>query len=480
MLILLKLLLKTTGLQYMETNTVAVIGPQVSSMAHIISHLANELHVPMMSFTALDPSLWSLQYPYFIQTAPNDLFQMTAIADMISYFGYREVIAIYTDDEQSRGSMIALGDKLEERRCRISYKALLSPETKATRSEIASELIKVSMMEPRVIVVHSYAVIGLQVFDLAHKLRMMEKGYVWIATAWLSTVLDSTPVSGKTLKSIQGALTLRPHTPDSKRKRAFLSRWSKISNGSIGLNPYGLYAYDTVWMIANAVKVFLDRGGEITFSNNSNLYGLGGGTLNLGALSTFDGGSQLLQIILQTNMTGLTGQIAFNADKSVIRPAFDILNVVDKGYKQIGYWSNYSGLSVDPPEVLYAKEPNRSSSNQQLDGVVWPGQTTVKPRGWVFPNNGKKLRIGVPNRVSYKAVVSKDENSSEIHGFCIDVFLAAIKLLPYAVPHRFILFGDGIKNPSYSELVRMITSNVSYSSILLVGNRKGCICIERF
>ncbi|KAL8027330.1 hypothetical protein ABFS82_14G085700 [Erythranthe guttata] len=461
------------GLQYMETNTVAIIGPQASGMAHILSHLANELHVPMMSFTALDPSLASLQYPYFIQTAPNDLFQMTAVADIISYFGYREVIALYTDDEQSRGSMIALGDKLEQRRCRISYKAVLSPEAKATRSEIANELLKVSMMESRVIVVHAFAVIGLQVFDLARKLRMMDKGYVWIATSWLSTVIDSTPVSA--YKSTQGVLTLRPHTPDSNRKRAFLSRWKKLSNGSIGLNPYGLYAYDTVWTIANAVANFLDNGGTISFSNNSNLIGLGGGNLNLGALSMFDEGSKLLRIILETNTTGLTGQIAFDSEKSVVRPSYDIINVVSKGgYKQIGYWSNYSGITVVPPEILYAKGLDRSNSNQRLDDVVWPGQTRVKPRGWVFPNNGRKLRIGIPNRVSYKAVVSKDENTSEIRGYCIDVFLAAIKLLPYAVPHKFVLFGDGHSNPSYSELVRMITSNVFdavVGDIAIVTNR---------
>ncbi|KAI3448384.1 hypothetical protein Pfo_005049 [Paulownia fortunei] len=462
------------GLQFMEAETVAIIGPQVSGMAHILSHLANELNVPMMSFTALDPSLQSLQYPYFIQTAPNDLFQMTAIADMISYFGYREVVAVYTDDEQSRGTMIALGDKLAERRCKISYKAVLSPEALATPNEITDKLVEVSMMESRVIIVHAYAVIGLRVFDLAYKLRMMERGYVWIATAWLSTVMDSTPDSVEDAKSIQGVLTLRPHTPDSKRKKAFLSRWNKLSNGSIGLNPYGLYAYDTVWMIANAVNVFLDHGGTISFSHNLNLNGLGGGTLNLGALSTFDGGSQLLHNILQTNMTGLTGQIAFDSDKSLIRPAYDILNVVAKGYKRIGYWSNYSGLSVVPPEILYTKEPNRSSSNQQLDRVVWPGQTTVKPRGWVFPRNGRQLRIGIPDRVSYKAFVSKDENTNQIHGYCIDVFLAAIKLLPYAVPYKFVLFGDRHKNPSYTELVSMITSNVFdavVGDIAIVTNR---------
>ncbi|KAG8364025.1 hypothetical protein BUALT_Bualt19G0083300 [Buddleja alternifolia] len=462
------------GLQYMETKTVAIIGPQVSGMAHVLSHLANELHVPMLSFTALDPSLSSLQYPYFIQTAPNYLFQMTAIADMVSYYGYREVVAVYTDDEESRGSIIALGNKLAERRCEISYKAVLSPESLTTREEIMNELVKVSMMESRVIVVHAFSVVGLRVFEMARKLRMMEEGYVWFATTWLSTMLDSTPGDIKDAKSIQGVLTFRPHAPVSKKREAFTSRWNKLSNGSIGLNPYGLYAYDTVWMIANAVKVFLDSGGKISFSEDSNLNGLAGGALNFSSLSTFNQGSRLLRNILHTNMTGLTGQIAFDSDKSVRHPSYDILNVMGKGYKQIGYWSNYSGLSVVPPEILYTKAPNRSSSNQQLDHVVWPGQTTVKPRGWVFPHNGRKLRIGVPYRVSYKAFVSKDEKTNEIHGFCIDIFLAAINLLPYAVPHKFILFGDRHKNPGYTELISMITSNVFdavVGDIAIVPNR---------
>uniref|UniRef100_A0A0V0GMA1 Putative ovule protein n=1 Tax=Solanum chacoense TaxID=4108 RepID=A0A0V0GMA1_SOLCH len=51
---------------------------------------------------SLDPTLSPLQYPYFIQTAPNDLFLMTAVADMISYFQYKEVVAIFSDDDQGK------------------------------------------------------------------------------------------------------------------------------------------------------------------------------------------------------------------------------------------------------------------------------------------------------------------------------------------------------------------------------------------
>ncbi|XP_021275405.1 glutamate receptor 3.2 isoform X3 [Herrania umbratica] len=463
------------ALQFMETDKVAIIGPQNSVMAHVLSHLVNELHVPLLSFTALDPSLSPLQYPFFVQTAPNDLFQMIAIAEMVSYFGWADVIALFSDDDQSRNGIITLGDKLSERRCRISYKGALSPDPTATRSEVSRELAKIQMMESRVIVLHTFSKTGLLVFDVAKSLGMMGKEYVWITSSWLSTVLDSTsPLKSETANSIRGALTLRPHTPDSKRKRNFMSRWNQLSNGSIGFNPYGLYAYDTVWMIARAVKLLLDQGGTLSFSNDTRLNGLSGRTLNLSALNTFDGGKQLLKNILETNTTGLTGPMQFNQERSLINPSFDIINAIETGNQLIGYWSNYSGLSIVSPETLYGKKPNRSSSNQQLDSVVWPGGETTKPRGWVFPNNGRELRIGIPKRVSYRDFVLLVNGTDNVEGYCIDVFLAAIRLLPYAVPYRFIPFGDGHKNPSYYELVSEVSAGVFdgvVGDIAIVTNR---------
>ncbi|KAI6700943.1 hypothetical protein NL676_015267 [Syzygium grande] len=463
------------ALQFMETDTVAIIGPQNSGMAHILSHLANELHVPMLSFTALDPTLSPLQYPYFVQTAPSDLFQMIAVADMISYYGWREVVTIFSDDDHNRNGITVLGDQLAERRCKITYKAALPPDPTATENDVIDELNKIKLMESRVIVLHTFTKTGLLVFDVAKSLGMMDSGYVWFATSWLSSVLDSdSSLPSKDAHSIQGVLALRLHTPDSKRKADFSARWKSLSNGTIGLNPYGLYAYDTVWMIARAVKMFLDQGNNISFSNDMILKNFRGGTLNLEALSIFDGGKQLLNNVLQTNMNGLSGPIKFNPDRSLVHPSYDVINVLENGYRQIGYWSNYSGLSIVPPEELYAKPPNRSSSNQHLNSVIWPGGTSTKPRGWVFPNNGKRLRIGVPRRVSYRDFVEQVNGTDIVRGYCIDVFLAARKLLPYAVPYEFVLFGDGLKNPSYTELVNMIAADVfdaAVGDIAIVTNR---------
>ncbi|XP_071691380.1 glutamate receptor 3.2-like isoform X2 [Rutidosis leptorrhynchoides] len=463
------------ALKYMEADIVAVIGPQSSVMAHVLSNLADELHVPFLSFTALDPSLSPLQYPYFIQTAPNDLYQMTAIAEIISYFGYSEVSAIFTDDDQFRNSIYTLGDVLSEKRCKLSYKAPLPPDSSLYPKDIHDALVKVRSMESRVIVVHTYSKTGLSVFETAKTLGMMRKGYVWIATTSLSTVLDSIGISSNNASFLQGVLTLRPHVPDSYKKREFLSRWKNLSNGSIGLNPYGLYAYDTVWMIARAIDKFFNEGGNISFSYDSRLSDLKGTKgLNLGALSYFDGGQQLRSNLLQTNMTGLTGPIWFSPDQSLVNPSFDVINIVGSQGWVIGYWSNHSGLSVQTPESLYTQPANRSFASQRLKSVVWPGNTKDKPRGWEFSNNGRPLRIGVPLRVSFKDFVTQVNGSDEIHGFSIDVFLAARKLIGYPVPYEFIKFGNGHENPSYTELVNKVAYNefdAAVGDIAIVTNR---------
>uniref|UniRef100_A0A1J3JEI1 Glutamate receptor n=1 Tax=Noccaea caerulescens TaxID=107243 RepID=A0A1J3JEI1_NOCCA len=459
------------ALQFMETDVVAIIGPQTSIMAHVLSHLANELTVPMLSFTALDPTLSPLQFPFFVQTAPSDLFLMRAIAEMITYYGWSDVVALYNDDDNSRNGVTALGDELEERRCGISYKAVLPLDVVISSPvEIIEELIKIRGMESRIIVVNTFPNTGKMIFEEAERLGMMEKGYVWIATTWLSSLLDSNLPLAR--KSLNGVVTLRLHTPDSRKKRDFAARWKKnkpllSSNKTIGLNVYGLYAYDTVWIIAQAVKTLLEAGGNLTFSHDETLSSLKGEALNLSALSRFDEGSQLLDHIMHTKMSGLTGPVQFHQDRSMYQPSYDIINVVSDGFRQIGYWSNHSGLSIVPPESFYSKPSNRSSSNQHLKPVTWPGGTLVTPRGWVFRNNGRRLRIGVPDRASFKDFVSRVNGSSNIvQGYCIDVFEAAVKLLSYPVPHEFIFFGDGLQNPNYNELVNKVATGVDFDAVV--------------
>ncbi|CAI0434809.1 unnamed protein product [Linum tenue] len=406
------------ALQFMETDTIAIIGPQSSVVAHIISHVANELQVPLLSFAATDPTLDSLQFPFFVRTTHSDAYQMAAVAEMVDYYNWKQVTAIYIDDDYGRNGLSALGDKLAERRCKISYKVGIPPESGANSSDTMDLLVKVAMMESRVIVLHVYPQKGFEIFSMANYLGMMGNGYVWIAS---------------------------------------------------------LFAYDSVWLVAQAIDKFFNQGGVISFSNDSRLSTGGDSNLHLDAMSIFNDGKLLLGNILQGDVVGLTGRIKFEPDRSLTLPAYDVINVVGTGFRRVGYWSNYSGLSTVTPETLYMSPPNRSSADQQLYSVIWPGETSVKPRGWVFPNNGKQLRIGVPIRVSFKEFVSPVRGTPDkFQGFCIDVFTAAVNLLQYPVPYQFVPVGDGKKNPSYMDIVNSVYNGVldaAIGDIAIVTNR---------
>ncbi|KAM5580664.1 hypothetical protein ABKV19_010089 [Rosa sericea] len=447
------------ALQLIENDVVAAIGPQSSGIAHVISHVVNELHVPLLSFGATDPSLAALQYPYFVRTTQSDYFQMYAIADMVEYFGWREVIAIFVDDDCGRNGISVLGDALAKKRSKIAYKAAFSPG--APLSDINDLLVGVNLMESRVYIVHVNPDSGLSVFSVAKDLGMMTSGYVWIATDWLPTNLDSlVPPDPDKMNLLQGVVALRHHSPDTDLKKSFASKWSKLKHeGSSGFNSYALYAYDSVWLAARALDVFLNEGGTVSFSSDPKLKDTNRSALHLASLRIFDGGQRYLQTLLKMNFTGVSGQLQFDLEKNLIHPAYDVLNIGGTGFRKIGYWSNSTGLSTTEPETLYGKLSNTSIRTPHLYSVIWPGETIATPRGWVFPNNGKPLRIAVPERVSYKDFVSKDKSPPGVRGYCIDVFEAAINLLPYPVPRTYMLYGGGKRNPQYNDLVSQVALN---------------------
>ncbi|RZB83676.1 glutamate receptor 3.7-like isoform X1 [Glycine soja] len=464
--------------QVLEKGVAAIIGPQSSAVAHTVSQIADALQVPLVSYAATDPTLSSLQFPFFIRTTQSDLAQMTAMADIIDFHGWKEVIVVFLDDDYGRNGLSALSDELEKRKLKISYKLPLS--IKFDLDEITNLLNQSKVVGPRVYVVHVNPDPRLRIFLIAHKLQMMAKDYVWLVTDWLSATLDSlSPVNQTSFSVLQGVVGLRQHIPDSSKKRAFVSRWIKMQKEGLantGLNSYGIYAYDTVWAVARAIDIFIKVHNNITFSlpDNYNLSHTVGIGILLDKLKIFAGGSDLVDILLQSNFTGVSGQLHFNSDRSIVSGGYDIINVNQMGISGVGFWSNNSGFSVVPPTALKKRKYNRFSQDQKLGKVIWPGGVTDRPRGWVIADNTKPLRIGVPKRASFVEFVTELPDSHQIQGYCIDVFKKALEFIPYEVPFVFKPFGNGKENPNYDALVKMVDENVYdavVGDIAIVTNR---------
>ncbi|KAH9328311.1 hypothetical protein KI387_000419, partial [Taxus chinensis] len=465
----------SAALELMKKNNMAIVGPQSSVIAHVVANIASELQVPILSFGATDPTLSSYQYPYFLRTTHSDIYEMEAVAAVIGFYGWRHIVAMYIDDDYGRNGIVALSDALGTVGAKIVNKVAFAPGV--GNNEIGSILVQLALMESRVFVVHMNPDVGINLFSEALNLGMLSSSYVWIATDWLSSLLDSNIPDYETMNSFQGVIVLRRHVPISDQEHAFTTRWNnlhKTRSVDVSLNAFGLYAYDATWAIARSIDTFFSKGGNVSFTDYPQLSNASGSKTELAKLKVFTGGPQLRKILLQSNFTGLTGPVKFDENGDLLGSSFEIINIIGTGFRKVSYWTNQSGLSVIPPESIVAKSHAQHIVKHKMYDIVWPGESKLIPRGWVFPNNGKHLLIAVPRKLGFQEFVSTVEGTDMMKGFCIDVFVAAVNLLSYPVPYRFVSFGDGISSPNYDDLVGQLASkkfDAVVGDVAIVANR---------
>ena len=337
----------------LDKYAVAIVGPQVSTTAHIVSVIADGLQIPVVSFAATDPTLSSFQYPFFLRMTQSDSYQMAAMADFINYYGWRQVIGIYVDNDYGRNGIDSLDDELAKKMSKI-YKIALPLGT--SRGYMMDVLHKSKVIGPRVYVVHATPDSGLDIFSVAQQLQMMTDEYVWLATDWFCTALDaSESVALNLLNHLQGIVGLCQYVPESSQKSVFSSKWEELRRKGIEtskLNAYGFYAYDTVWAVAHAINDFLEDSGTITFTHNDNLVNRKG-IVQFDKLKSFDGGHLLLQKFLRLNFTGLIGQIQFGSDQNLKSGTYRIVNIDSNEIHTVGYWANRLGLTISLPNSVY-------------------------------------------------------------------------------------------------------------------------------
>ncbi|XP_010263426.1 PREDICTED: glutamate receptor 2.7-like [Nelumbo nucifera] len=432
-------------LQNLEVR--AIIGPETAALTNFIVDLGDRTHVPIISFSV--NSLFSslIPSPYFIQAVQNEVSQVKVISTMIQAFGWRAATLIYEDTDYGSGIIPYLTDAFQEIDISISYKSVIS--ISATDDQILKELYKLMTMQTRVFIVHMYSTLGSRLFLKAKEVGMITRGYAWIITSRLANLIDS--VDSSVLDSMQGVLGVRSYIPRSRKLDDFIFRWktndveNRQTMGSGKINIFGLWAYDAAWALAVAV--------ERTERVNSYFQrpSIDKGLTNLLTLGISPVGPKLLNEILKAEFKGLGGE--FHFINGQLQPSrLQIINVNGREEKEIACWSPSNDLSGGPN--LNSTKTYAFFLASLKSPVVWPGKSTEVPRGWEMPTSGKKLRIGVPVW-GFKEFVNMEKNvynnSTKFSGFCIDLFEAVVKELPYALPFEFVPFSG-----SYDDLIYQV------------------------
>ncbi|KAF8410065.1 hypothetical protein HHK36_002587 [Tetracentron sinense] len=430
----------------------AIMGTLTRQEAALVPQMAKEVPIISLAEAAFTPTIISAARSPFVVSMVNDIsLQMKCIAAIIGSFRWRKVIVIYENSDaysSDSGIVTLLSDSLRVVGTEIQHHSAFPPMSSLLdpTTIIQDELKKLRRKQCRVfIVLQSSLPLAALLFDKAQQLGMMGKGYVWITTDGITSLLDS--VNSSVISSMQGVLGVKTYFPDNttsftgfkvRFRRKFQSEYPEEEENP---NPsiFALRAYDATWSIAQAME-------RLGPKNNP---------------------TSLLQGILSSHFKGLSGEIQFNQGELSQVPTFRITNVVGKSYKELGFWSPKFSFSEDLVGYETSGEKGGSSNRtvQVLGPVYWPGGLQSVPVGWamtIISNSEEKpLRIGVPARGAFNQFVrvSYDEsrNRTYITGFSVHVFEAAVKLLPYQLSYELVPFYG-----SYDDMVEEVYYKSSY------------------
>uniref|UniRef100_A0A0D9XDY7 Glutamate receptor n=1 Tax=Leersia perrieri TaxID=77586 RepID=A0A0D9XDY7_9ORYZ len=418
-------------------NVQLIIGPQKSSQASFVSDLGNSSQVPVISFTATSPSLYSASLPYFVRATLNDSAQVQSIACLIKTYGWREIVPIYEDTDYGRGIIPYLVDALQDIDAHVPYRSVIP--LSATSEEISEELYKLMTMQTRVFIVHMSSTLAAPLFTKAKEVGMMSKGFVWIMTDGITNIINSMNTS--VVEAMNGALGIQFYVNESGLN-SFSIRWDRrfrIDNPNdppLKLNIFGLWGYDTIWAVAQAVE-------KVGVSNRPLFQKLSvaRNSTSLQNMGTSVYGPELLKIVLKNNFSGVSGYFDVS-DRQLQASTFRIINIVGK-------------------VNLGTSTTNHASSVSGLNPVIWPGKSTEIPKGWEIPGSGKKLQVGV-HKSAYKEYMTNERDpvtgAIKASGFSVDIFEEAVKRLPFALPYEYVAFDTSrdTSTGSYDDFVQQV------------------------
>nr|GMD17573.1 glutamate receptor 1.2-like [Ipomoea batatas] len=393
--------------------------PKMFSESAILATLADKARVPLLSFSSI-PS--PKGHPFFVQISEDEGTEFMGIAAFIKH-RRGKVILIYEDTDDGRNSVLFLGNTLQHTNARVIYKIAISPLSRDL--EVIEELAKIIRIKQSIFIVHLSPSLASLLFLNANRLGMISEGYVWILTSKSMNFLHSLDV--KVVELMQGLIGFKSYIPASSKLENFTLRWRRKSGE---VNVHGIWAYDAIWALSMAVEKLGSRNGILD-------------------------GDSILNEILRCRFTGLGGEFQLVNGK-LMSKTYEIMNVIEKGFKRVGFWRLDEGFSksIDPLMV----------ERHELSTIISPRLSSTTRKGWPDQIKPAKLRVGIPVNARFKQFTrtSVDHETGIVAatGFSLDVFLEAMKLIEVSVPYEFISYSvensSGTTDGSYTDILKQV------------------------
>lgn len=306
-----------------------------------VSYTSGFYQIPVIGISSRDAAFSDKNiHVSFLRTVPPYYHQADVWLEMLSHFGYTKVIIIHSSDTDGRAVLGRFQTSSQTNYDDIDVRATveLIVEFEPKLETFTEHLVDMKSAQSRVYLMYASTDDAQVIFRDAALFNMTEAGHVWIVTEQ-ALKANNTP---------DGVLGL--HLEHSNKEKQHIR--------------------DSVYVLASAIKEMMANE-TITEAPKD----CGDSGVN------WESGKRLFQYLKTRNITGETGQVAFDDNGDRIYAAYDVINIGEHQENNV-----VGSFYYDADKAKMRLKINDSQ-------ILWPGKQRKKPEGIIIPTHLKVLTI---------------------------------------------------------------------------------------
>ncbi|XP_017847480.1 glutamate [NMDA] receptor subunit 1 [Drosophila busckii] len=306
-----------------------------------VSYTSGFYSIPVIGISSRDAAFSDKNiHVSFLRTVPPYYHQADVWLELLSHFLYTKVIIIHSSDTDGRAILGRFQTTSQTYYDDVDVRATVEMivEFEPKLESFTEHLIDMKTAQSRVYLMYASAEDAQVIFRNAAEFNMTGEGHVWIVTEQ-ALHASNTPA---------GVLGLQLEHAHSDKG----------------------HIRDSVYVLASAIKEMISN--ETIAEPPKDC---GDSAVN------WESGKRLFQYLKTRNITGETGQVAFDDNGDRIYAAYDVINIRENQKQHVVGKFSYDSLR--------AKMRMRINDSE----IIWGGKQKRKPEGIMIPTHLKVLTI---------------------------------------------------------------------------------------
>uniref|UniRef100_A0AAZ3S0E6 G-protein coupled receptors family 3 profile domain-containing protein n=1 Tax=Oncorhynchus tshawytscha TaxID=74940 RepID=A0AAZ3S0E6_ONCTS len=357
---------------------VGLIGPGSSSVAIQVQNLLQLFNIPQIAYsaTSMDLSDKSL-YKYFMRVVPSDAQQARAMVDIVKRYNWSYVSAIHTEGNYGESGMEAFKDMAAKEGICIAHSGKIWSNAGEKSFDRLLERLRTHLPKARVVACFCEGMTVRNILMAMRRQGLVGELLLVGSDGWA----DRYDVTDGYVREAAGGITIKLQSADVKwfdeyylklrpdnnlRNPWFPEFWQHRFHCKLKGHPQESLKYNRTCS-SEFTHIYDTKMGFVINAIYSMAYGLHNMQRSLcpgyqglcDAMRPIDGAT-LLDFLMKTNFTGVSGEGILFDENGDSPGRYEIMNFKKMGqdyydYINVGSWDN-SGLKIDDDEIWASKD----------------------------------------------------------------------------------------------------------------------------